>query len=174
MLPVSRIVTLLAVTSALTITPIAQAAPAFERPSAVATSPAAKVSAGEAKWERKILTLTNRKRAAHDCKPLTLQKNLRKAARKHSDKMAAANTLSHQLPGEPSLGTRITRAGYTNWRAVAENVAYGYPSPASMMKAWMNSPGHRKNILNCSYRHLGVGVTVKSGVPWATQNFGRK
>ncbi|MFS3127595.1 CAP domain-containing protein [Nocardioides sp. Bht2] len=143
-------------------------------PPASTTRVAAKVSTAEATWEKKILTITNKHRAKAGCKALKLNTSLRKAARKHSDLMARAKTLSHQLPGEASLGKRITRAGYRNWRSVGENVAFGYPTPANMMAAWMASPGHRKNILTCKYRHLGVGVTVKNGVPWATQDFGRK
>lgn len=125
-------------------------------------------------WEKKILKLTNKQRVKHSCRPLKQNGKLRKAAVKHSKLMAAADTLSHQLPGEASLGNRITAAGYRNWRGVAENIAYGYPTPKSMVTAWMNSPGHRRNILNCTYRDLGVGVKLKDGIPWATQDFGRK
>lgn len=141
---------------------------------AIRVDVAAKVGLSEAIWERRILTLTNKRRAKAGCKPLKLSTTLRKAARKHSDLMAKHNTLSHQLPGEPSLGTRITQAGYRNWRGVGENVAYGYLTPADTMAAWMASPGHRANIVNCKYKHLGVGVTIKGLVPWSTQDFGRK
>lgn len=126
------------------------------------------------KWEKRVLKLTNKQRKKHDCRTLKMKKPLRKAARKHSKRMAAAGNLSHQLPGEPGLGNRVTAAGYRNWRGVAENIAYGYPTPKSMVKAWMDSPGHRQNILNCDYRHLGVGVTLEGGTPWATQDFGHK
>lgn len=134
----------------------------------------AAVSLKPAAWQKRILKQTNKHRAKHGCKKLKAPKKLRKAARKHSKRMAKAGRLSHQLPGEPPLGTRITRAGYRNWRGVAENIAYGYATPRAMVKAWMKSPGHRKNILTCRYRHLGVGVVLKRGVPWATQNFGHK
>lgn len=142
-----------------------------------ATSPLSARAASSLKpgaWQKRILKQTNKHRKKHGCKKLKNNKKLRKAARKHSKRMAKSRTLSHQLPGEPPLGTRITRAGYRNWRGVAENIAYGYGSPKAMVKAWMKSPGHRKNILNCRYRHLGVGVILKGGVPWATQNFGHK
>lgn len=127
-----------------------------------------------AAWQKRILKQTNKHRKKHGCRKLKANKKLRKAARRHSKRMARAGTLSHQLPGEAPLGKRITRAGYRNWRGVAENIAYGYATPKSMVRAWMNSSGHRKNILNCRYRHLGVGVVLKGGVPWATQNFGHK
>lgn len=147
----------------------------------VATSMAATPAAHSAKAtpvvksvEARVLKLTNIERKKRGCKPLKTNKNLRKAARKHSKKMARANKMSHQLPGEKTLGKRITAAGYKNWRMVGENVAYGYPSAKSVVTAWMNSPGHRRNILNCSYRHLGVGVVNSNGVYWYTQNFGRK
>lgn len=135
---------------------------------------AARASNAEVTWEKKILKITNKHRAKAGCKPLKLNTSLRKAARKHSTLMARERTLSHQLPGEAALGKRITKAGYRNWRSVGENVAFGYSTPGNMMAAWMASPGHRRNILTCKYKHLGVGVTVRNGVPWATQDFGRK
>ncbi|WP_235735486.1 CAP domain-containing protein [Nocardioides alcanivorans] len=143
-------------------------------PSVNEVAPRAAAPLANGKWEKKILKQTNKHRKKNGCKALKANNKLRKAARKHTKLMAASKQLSHQLPGEATLGKRITQAGYRNWRAVAENIAYGYANPKAMVKAWMNSPGHRKNILNCSYRHLGVGVKVQNGVPWATQDFGRK
>ncbi len=158
--------------------PVAHGASPSDDRAAVTRSVAERAPAAQQlsrkKWEKKILKLTNKQRVKHDCKPLKRHNKLRKAARKHTNRMVAAGTLSHQLPGEPDLGKRVTVAGYRNWRGIAENIAYGYPTPKSMVTAWMKSRGHRENILNCSYRHLGVGVKVKAGTPWATQDFGHK
>jgi uncharacterized protein YkwD len=65
---------------------------------------------------------------------------------------------------------RAARAGITTMRA--ENIAYGQATPAAVMTAWMNSPGHRANILDCTLTTLGVGVTNGTGGPWWTQDFG--
>lgn len=122
-----------------------------------------------------VLNATNDARVKAGCAKLTLNVYLNKAAQTHTDKMAAAKTLSHRLSGESSLGTRITRAGYTNWTMLAENIARGYTSSSSVVAAWMKSSGHRANILNCKYKHLGVGVKKDSnGVYYWTQDFGRK
>lgn len=53
-----------------------------------------------------------------------------------------------------------------------ENIARGQADAAAVMQAWMNSPGHRANILNCDFKTLGVGVHLGSGGPWWTQDFG--
>lgn len=131
-------------------------------------------AAGTAAEERKVIALTNKRRAEHDCGPLKFRKSLRKAARRHSNRMAEADELSHQLPGEPALGRRVTNAGYRGWTMVAENIAYGYPTPKAVVRAWMSSDGHRANILNCRLKHIGVGLVRKDGVAWWTQVFGRK
>lgn len=88
--------------------------------------------------------------------------------------MADARLLSHRLSGEADLGTRVTRAGYTNWRIVAENLAWGHSTPAAIFRAWIRSPGHRANIDNCRLRHIGIGVELRRGGPWVTQDLGRR
>lgn len=128
----------------------------------------------DAQAERKVIRLVNRKRVAHGCHALKPNPALHRAAKRHSNKMAAALSLSHQLPGEPSLGRRVTKAGYKHWTRVGENVAYGYPTPASVVRGWMNSPEHRANILDCRYKDTGVGLSHGGGYAWWTQDFGRK
>lgn len=125
-------------------------------------------------FETQVLELTNRHRSAKGCAPLRSRYALRRAARTHTKRMARHNEMSHQLPGEPVFSTRITRAGYRSWRLVAENVARGFDSPEEVVQAWMASPGHRHNILNCRLRDLGVGVVLSGGQLWWTQNFGRR
>jgi uncharacterized protein YkwD len=65
----------------------------------------------------------------------------------------------------------FARAAAAGLDARAENIAYGQPDPASVMDAWMNSPGHRANILDCSLTRLGVGMAEGAGGPWWTQLF---
>ncbi|WP_370288410.1 CAP domain-containing protein [Nocardioides sp.] len=122
--------------------------------------------------EGQVLALTNRERRLHGCANLRSSRALIVSARRHTVAMAAAGTMSHQLPGEPFFSARITNAGYRNWRLVAENIAQGFSGPVAVVKAWMGSPGHRRNILDCRLRDLGVGVVLLNGELWWTQNFG--
>jgi uncharacterized protein YkwD len=76
----------------------------------------------------------------------------------------------HTNPDDLDPFDRADAAGQTNARA--ENIAAGQDDPAAVMTAWMNSSGHRANILNCELRTLGVGVAKGAGGPWWTQLFG--
>ncbi|GAA4944533.1 hypothetical protein GCM10025331_34660 [Actinoplanes utahensis] len=118
-----------------------------------------------------MIRLVNVERQKAGCSGLSSESRLEAAAQKHSDLQAAQNNMSHQLPGEASMGDRVTAEGY-RWRGVAENVAAGYTSAASVMDGWMNSPGHKANILNCGYTEIGVGLAKSSsGTLYWTQNF---
>ncbi len=124
--------------------------------------------------KQRVVNLTNSRRRNHGCRNLSRNDALDRAAQTHTRKMAGRNMLSHELPGEASLGVRVRRAGY-NWTGVAENVAAGYTTPQAVVRAWMRSSGHRRNILNCRYRHIGVGYAVSNrGTPYWTQVFGRR
>lgn len=124
--------------------------------------------------ENAVVALVNTRRVLAGCPVLKSNAYLRASSRKHSRYMAVYNTMSHQLPGEPRLGRRVTLAGYTNWTRVAENVAAGFSTAQQTMRAWMGSTAHRRNILDCSLRHIGVGVVFKGLRPYWTQNFGRR
>lgn len=150
------------------------AAPAAGTAAAVPTHAAPARIVVDTLFEKRVVTLTNRKRAAHGCRSVRVSTDLRKAARKHSSLMARKRTLSHQLRGEPALGRRYALAGYTGWRTAAENIAVGHLTPASVVRAWMRSPGHRRNILDCRLREIGVGVVLHGLRLWWTQDFGRR
>jgi Cysteine-rich secretory protein family/Beta/Gamma crystallin/LysM domain len=117
---------------------------------------------------QRVLDLSNAERSRAGAPPLSLHPQLMTAAQRHSDLMAQHNQMTHQLPGEPGLGDRISQAGY-RWGHVAENVAQGQPSPEEVVSDWMNSPGHRHNLLNPESQHLGVGYANRF---W-TQKFAR-
>jgi uncharacterized protein YkwD len=85
--------------------------------------------------------------------------------------MAARDFFDHTNPDGEDPGDRITAAGY-RWSTYAENIARGQQTAADVMQAWMNSPGHRANILNCSVEETGLGVHEGDGGPWWTQVFG--
>lgn len=124
--------------------------------------------------ENTVVVLTNTQRALAGCRPLRVNSDLRQAARTHSKRMASANTMSHQLPGELSLGRRITRAGYLGWTRVAENIAAGYTTAGSATRAWWASASHHRNIVDCTLREIGVGVVFNGLRMYWTVDFGRR
>ncbi|MFJ8048349.1 CAP domain-containing protein [Streptomyces luteogriseus] len=121
--------------------------------------------------EAQVLALVNKERAAAGCSPVTANDRLTRAADDYSDVMASSGVMSHTGPDGSTMTTRVEAAGY-QWSTLGENIAQGQADAASVMKSWMNSPGHRANILNCSFKELGVGVHFGDGGPWWTQDFG--
>lgn len=120
------------------------------------------------KATRAITCLMNKERKKKGLKKLKAQKQARKAAVKHSKKMISVGCFEHQCKGEASLSDRLTATGYLpcgcSW-GVGENLAQGEGSkgtPRALVKAWMKSSGHRANILDRDYEHLGVGVVFGS------------
>jgi len=118
--------------------------------------------------EDQVLALVNVQRAAAGCGALSGDAALASVARAHSADMRDRGFLSHTNPDGLDPFARAAAAGLD---ARAENIAYGQPDPASVMDAWMNSPGHRANILDCSLTRLGVGMAEGAGGPWWTQLF---
>lgn len=131
-------------------------------------------TASAADFEAVLLARADARRVRHGCRPLRLETALALAARQHSARMAARGELSHQLAGEPSLGSRATAAGYTGWRMLAENLAWGQTGPAQVFRDWVASPSHRANLDNCRLRDAGIGVVLTGGRPWVTADFGRR
>lgn len=122
--------------------------------------------------EDQITVLVNQKRTAAKCGVLRTDQKLRNAARLHSADMVTKSFFSHTGSNGSNFVTRASRSGYT--QASAENIAWGYRTATAVVTAWMNSPVHRTNLLNCSYRAVGVGVARKAdGTPYWTQDFGR-
>ncbi|WP_219466349.1 CAP domain-containing protein [Nonomuraea rhizosphaerae] len=122
--------------------------------------------------ENEVVRLTNAERAKGGCQPLKHDAQLRKASFDHSADMAAKNYFSHTSQDGRSFLDRIRGAGFTGGNAWAENIAMGQPTPASVVTAWMNSSGHRANIMNCKYNLIGVGAAKNSrGQIYWTQDF---
>lgn len=151
-------------------------APATRRPpatkSATATRPApARTTPSPPSDAEQVLALVNAERAKEGCGPVTGNDELTAAAQRHSEDMAAHDYFSHTSQDGSGPGERITAAGY-RWSTYGENIAKGQRTPADVMNSWMNSPGHRANILNCSFKELGVGMqNSPGGIVW-TQDFG--
>ncbi|MDJ0588412.1 MAG: CAP domain-containing protein [Pleurocapsa sp. MO_226.B13] len=112
--------------------------------------------------------LTNQVRAKYRLRPLRSNCRLYKAAQNHTVNMVKMRRISHTGSDGSSVGVRVKRVGY-QYSAVAENVAKGQKTPSQVVQSWMNSPGHRKNILNPKYTEIGIGY---SNNYW-TQVFGR-
>ena len=124
-------------------------------------------------FETEVVRLTNLQRSTHGCTALRADAKLATAARDHSVEMAGLQTLTHTGADGSGPGARIKLAGYNTDQGWAENVAAGYPTPQAVMTVWMNSEGHRNNILNCSLKAIGVGVaTASNGRLYWTQDFG--
>lgn len=131
------------------------------------------------------LCLINEQRAAEQLAPLAEQAQLTKASADFSALMVAQRFFSHVGPDGSDLTDRLTAAGYLgqpgSW-AVGENIAWGesyLSSPAEIVKAWMDSPGHRKNILSPDFEEIGLGIalgTPSTSNPGATYttDFGRR
>ncbi|MET9393041.1 CAP domain-containing protein [Streptomyces sp. NPDC006624] len=119
-----------------------------------------------------VTDLTNRERARAGLPPLAADPRLTAAAQAHSADMVARAFYAHTAPDGTRPWDRAAAAGSTR-RAIGENIACGQRSPADVVEGWMNSPGHRANILQPGFTHLGVGFAGggRAGSYW-TQLFG--
>lgn len=137
------------------------------------TERATAASTGATSFAGQVVKLTNKERAKAGCKALRSNSLLKSAAQKHSADMAKKNYFSHTGKDGRSPFDRMTDAGYS-FTAAAENIAAGQRTPAGVVQGWMNSSGHRKNILNCAYTEIGVGYAKGGsyGTYW-TQDFGK-
>ncbi len=153
-------------------------------------------ASGEGYWEPdwaalecEVLDLTNQARAeGADCgvegtfgpaDPLTMQHQLREAARFHSQDMGDRAFFTHESPGGPNGDTvqdRIENAGYTNWQTWGENIAAGQTTAQEVVDGWLASDGHCSNIMNPMFEEIGVGYAHVPGAPYQgiywTQDFG--
>ncbi len=168
-------------TTARPTTPVTRRPPATPKPTPTATrtataAPAATPSAtGKAAAQAaEVLTLVNQQRAQAGCRPLTADTRLDGLATDFSAEMAERGFFDHTDPDGRTPWDRAKSRGITNLGG--ENIAEGQSDAQAVMTAWMNSPDHRANILNCDYRTIGVGVHYatgsESGGPWWTQDFG--
>lgn len=119
--------------------------------------------------EQFLFDSANRERVAQQLRPLKWDNALADAARQHALLMADQADLSHRLPGEPRLDERAGRAG-ARFSQVGENIAMGPQAPA-IHRGWMESPGHRANILDVHFTALGVGVIEDEGELYAVEDF---
>jgi uncharacterized protein YkwD len=122
-----------------------------------------------------IVDLTNAERQRAGLPPLRNDARLAHAALLQAEQLVQLGRLDHVLPEAPypQPEDRLAAAGY-RWQAYGENIASGYPDAASVVDGWMNSPGHRANVLSTSFTEIGVGLTSdRVGRPYYAQVFGR-
>lgn len=119
-------------------------------------------------FENEVIRLVNEQRSKNGLKPLTANWELSRVARYKSQDMVDNRYFSHT---SPTYGTpfQMIRVFGLTYRTAGENIAYGQRTPQTVVNAWMNSSGHRANILNASYTQIGVGY-VSSG-HYRTQMF---
>lgn len=115
-----------------------------------------------------VVALVNAERAKQGLSALTIDTKVQQAALMRAKE--SAQSFSHTRPNGSSFSTALTEAG-VSYRTAGENIAYGQSTPQQVMNAWMNSSGHRANILNANYTTIGVGYTVINGTAYWAQLF---
>ncbi|SOD64583.1 Uncharacterized conserved protein YkwD, contains CAP (CSP/antigen 5/PR1) domain [Streptomyces zhaozhouensis] len=138
--------------------------PTEDEPSDEPTSP-------EVREAEAVLRLVNEARGQSGCQPLRLDAGLTNVALAHSRDMAERGYFDHTDPDGRTPWDRAAEAGISNMGG--ENIAMGQQNARSVMDSWMNSEGHRANILNCDFTTMGLGAHfADGGGPWWTQTFG--
>jgi uncharacterized protein YkwD len=132
-------------------------------------APQLATQSGEDGLAAAVVALTNAERQQAGCSDVTVDDRLTAAAQGHADDMAANDYLEHVSQDGREFNDRVRAAGYPS--PGGENIAQGYGSAPAVMKAWMESSGHRENIVNCEYATIGIGY-VADGDYWV-QDFGR-
>ncbi|MGA8241807.1 MAG: CAP domain-containing protein [Desulfobacterales bacterium] len=134
------------------------------------------VGVAQADFESEVIELVNIERETRNLHPLSYNQELTVAARRHSQDMADQNYFSHTSQDGREFYERIADAGY-DYQSCGENIAAGYASPEAVVEGWMNSDGHRRNILDPDYCDIGVGYAAVAGNQYYhywTQDFGRR
>jgi uncharacterized protein YkwD len=112
-------------------------------------------------FEARVIELINEERAKANLPALTYQSQLTAAAQLHSADMACNNYFNHTAIDGSGPSERATRQGYSS-SFIGENIAAGYSTPKVVVEGWMNSPGHKANILGADYTEIGVGYAYSS------------
>ena len=134
-------------------------------------TPATETNTSVSAFEKKVVELTNAERAKQGLAPLTLDTELSKVARAKSQDMKDKNYFDHNSPTYGSPFDMMKSFGIS-YKSAGENIAQGQTTPEQVVQAWMNSQGHRENIMNSSFTHIGVGY-VASGNYWTQMFIGK-
>lgn len=130
-------------------------------PSNPSTTPEQKPSTDFSSYQQQVLDLVNAERAKRGISALTLDSSLSSVATKKSQDMIDKNYFDHTSPTYGSPFDMMKQFGIS-YRTAGENIAKGQKTPQEVVAAWMNSEGHRKNILNPNFTNLGVGIAKDS------------
>jgi uncharacterized protein YkwD len=120
----------------------------------------------------RLVQLVNHERARYGLRPLAINYSLMDSAQSYTEVMAGTNCFSHYCRPVPSPNDRARRAGYRGRYYVGENIAYGVTTAEAVFRMWMNSYGHRANILNAAWTEIGIGVASNRRTTYWTQQFG--
>lgn len=120
------------------------------------TTPTTGAASNKGTYVQQIVTLVNKERAAAGLKPVSGLDSLHKVAATKATDMRTNNYFSHTSPTYGSPFDMMKSFGIT-YNVAGENIAMGQKTPEEVMKAWMNSPGHKANILNANFNYIGVG-----------------
>lgn len=126
---------------------------------------------GLSQFESEVIELTNQERAKQGLAPLQADVELSKVAREKSKDMALNGYFDHNSPSYGSPFDMMKSFGI-NYKSAGENIAKGQRTPQEVVNGWMNSPGHRANIMNGSFTHIGVGF-VEQGNHWTQMFIGK-
>ncbi|MEB3885987.1 CAP domain-containing protein [Lyngbya sp. CCY1209] len=107
-------------------------------------------------FPEQVIELTNNFRAQNGLSPLEFDPQLATAAQTHTENMAFQDFFSHTGADGSDVGDRVTNTGY-NYSTVGENIGAGYQTPEAVVQGWIESPGHRANLLNPDFQEIGVG-----------------
>ena len=107
--------------------------------------------------EADVLAMINAERVQHGCKPLRIEARLSEAAERLSRGMAERHYFSHNAPDGSTPGKRVKDTGYI-YQMVGENIEINSDDPEAVVSTWMNSPGHRQNILMCAFKETGIAM----------------
>jgi uncharacterized YkwD family protein len=146
-------------------------APASEQPKTEQPAQAEAQNSQLSQFEQQVVELTNQERAKQGLPALKVDTELSKVAREKSKDMQAKNYFSHTSPTYGSPFDMMKQFGI-EYSSAGENIAMGQPSPEEVVKAWMNSDGHRKNIMSSDFTHIGVGY-VENGNYWTQMFIGK-
>ncbi|MBS4209852.1 CAP domain-containing protein [Bacillus sp. FJAT-50079] len=151
--------------------PVEQQAQKPASPQPTEQKPAEQTNSQLSAFEQQVFELTNQERAKNGLAPLKIDLELSKVAREKSRDMSVNKYFDHNSPTYGSPFDMMKKFGIT-YRSAGENIAMGQRTPEEVVNAWMNSSGHRANILSTNFTHIGIGY-VANGNYWTQQFIGK-